>query len=140
VSLRRRHSLQLAFINLTPLIDMAMMLVVFFVLGLTTSAASVTAVPVSLPRAGSADAAVGAELQVVVERGGTVRVDGRVVELAELQRLCQGRHRAVLLADRDSRHGRVVDVIEALRAGGIEEVSYATSNAPSTGGHPLQDW
>ncbi len=133
MSLRRRHGFHQAWINLTPLIDMAMMLVVFFVLCLTTSQAAMRAVAVTLPEAGKAQAAPAATLEVVVDRAGRISVDGRPVALAELAALAKGRPRAALLADKDARHGAVVEVVEALRAAGVAEVYYATAR-------PLQDW
>ncbi len=133
MSLRRRHGFHQAWINLTPLIDMAMMLVVFFVLGMTTSQASLRAVAVTLPEAGKAQAPSAATLEVVIDSAGRISVDDKPLSLAELGRLAHGRTRASLLADKDARHGSVVAVVEALREAGVVEVYYATVR-------PLSDW
>lgn len=131
MSLRRRHGFHQAFINLTPLIDMAMMLVVFFVLCLSTSSTALRALSVSLPQAARTDAPPPSGLEVVVDRAGRIEVDHVVLTLAQLQAKAQGSHRASLLADRDCRHGAVVDVVEALRAAGVTDVYYATAAPPA---------
>jgi biopolymer transport protein ExbD len=133
VTLRRRHGFHNAFINLTPLIDMSLMLVVFFVLCLTTSQAAVRAMPVTLPEAGTAEGAKEATLEVAVDRAGAVTVDGKAIELPALEQRAHGIARASLLADRDAKHGRVVEVVDALRRAGVKDVYYATTK-------PLKDW
>lgn len=133
MSLRRRHSFHGAFINLTPLIDMSLMLVVFFVLALTTSHAAVRAMPVTLPESGTAEGAQPSTIEVAVDRGGAVSIDGKSVDLPTLERAAAGAARASLLADREARHGRVVEVVDALRRAGVKDVYYATTK-------PLQDW
>jgi biopolymer transport protein ExbD len=122
-----------AFINLTPLIDMSLMLVVFFVLCLTTSQAAVRAMPVTLPESGTAEGAKEATLEVAVDRAGEVSVDGKAIDLPTLQQRAVGISRASLLADRDAKHGRVVEVVDALRRAGVKDVYYATTK-------PLKDW
>jgi biopolymer transport protein ExbD len=133
VSLRRRHGFHQAYINLTPLIDMSLMLVVFFVLCLTTSQAAVRAMPVTLPESGTADQPRPQELEVAVDRAGAVSLGGRPITLAELEKAAAGVAQASLLADRDCTHGRVVEVVDALRRAGVKDVYYATTK-------PLKDW
>ena len=133
MSLRRRHGFHGAFINLTPLIDMSLMLVVFFVLCLTTSQASIRAMPVTLPEAGTAEGAKPASLEVAISASGAITIDGKTVQIADLQQLAAHAGRASLLADKDARHGRVVEVVDALRRAGVKDVFYATTA-------PLKDW
>jgi len=133
MSLRRRHGVQLAFINLTPLIDVCLMLVVFFVLCLTTSQAAPRALPVTLPEAASATAPVVATLEVVVQKDGALTIGGAPLSLLELGARAHGQARASILADRDCTHGRVVDVVDVLRRAGVVDVYFATAK-------PLQDW
>ncbi len=133
MSLRRRHGFHGAFINLTPLIDMSLMLVVFFVLCLTTSQASIRAMPVTLPEAGTAEGAKSASLEVAVDKSGAITIEGKAVQIAELQQLAAHAGRASVLADKDARHGRVVEVVDALRRAGVKDVYYATTA-------PLKDW
>jgi biopolymer transport protein ExbD len=140
MSLKRRHGVHNAFINLTPMIDMSLMLVVFFVLCLTTSQAAVRALPVTLPEAASSTAATTTELEVVMQPGGELSVDGKPITLGQLAALAQGRSRAALLADRDCRHGQVVDVVDVLRHAGITDVYFATAKPTAGAGAALQDW
>jgi len=133
MTLRRRHGVQLAFINLTPLIDVCLMLVVFFVLCLTTSQSAPRSLPVTLPEAASASAPVVTTLEVVVQKDGALSIGGAPVTLAELGARAQSQARASILADRDCTHGRVVDVVDVLRRAGVTDVYFATAK-------PLQDW
>jgi len=133
MSLRRRHGVQLAFINLTPLIDVCLMLVVFFVLCLTTSQSAPRSLPVTLPEAASATAAAISTLEVVVQKDGALSIGGVPVTLEELAAKARGQARASILADRDCTHGRVVDVVDVLRRSGVADVYFATAQ-------PLQDW
>jgi biopolymer transport protein ExbD len=134
MSLRRRHGLHGTGINLTPLIDMSLMLVVFFVLCLTTSQEAMRALMVSLPRAGSADAARTGTLEVVVERGGGLSIERAPITIEELSRRAAGCASVTVAADQDAKHGRVVEVVDCVRRAGVNEVYYAAT-AP-----PIQDW
>jgi len=133
MTLRRRHGVQLAFINLTPLLDVCLMLVVFFVLCLTTSQSAPRSLPVTLPEAASAAAPVVATLEIVVQKDGALSIGGAPVSLPELAARAHGQARASILADRDCTHGRVVDVVDILRRAGVTDVYFATTT-------PLQNW
>ena len=135
MSLRRRHGMGSLAINLTPLIDLSLMLAVFFILCLCTTAAGVRALPVSLPQSKSGDPARDdpGTLEVAVDAHGAVSVDGRRVDLAALPALVRSGQRVALLADKDARHGEVVAVVDALRRAGATDIYYATQPA-------LQDW
>jgi biopolymer transport protein ExbD len=115
---------------------MSLMLVVFFVLCLTTSQAAMRVVPVTLPEAGSAESARTASLEVAVDRSGAVTVEGRPVQLADLGALATGVMRVSLLADTEARHGRVVEVVDALRRAGVKDIYYATAEPAKA----LKDW
>jgi biopolymer transport protein ExbD len=132
MSLRRRHGFQSTFINLTPLIDMSLMLVVFFVLCLTTSNAAMRSMLVTLPAAGSADAPKREALEIAIDRGGAITVDHRAAAIEDLPRLAANASSVSLLADKDARHGRVVEVVDALRRCGVHDIYYATAA-------PIQD-
>jgi len=128
--------------DLTPLVDITLMLVVFLLLTAQTVDRGV--LPVDLPAALSAEEEAGREprvLRVTVTAAGGVLHLGRELTLEQLRDLAGAHRRAVIDADAASPHGRVVAVVDVLRQAGLEEVAYvrpcATSRALARpGGRP----
>ncbi len=129
--LRRRHSRQRGTLDFTSLVDIALVLVVFFVL--TSQTIEMRSLPVALPAAGTADAATPVSLELVVDAGGALTCRGRALQLKELPSVVGGATRATVLADAQARHGRVVEVVDALRHAGVAEVYFATRTR-------VEDW
>lgn len=128
MALRRRHGptnalLFLTVLPITPLVDIALLLLGFFLLA---GQAAHRDLPVTLPKAGTAEAAHEA-LRVGIDRDGAVSVDGRGIDLEDLKRVAAGAERVELHADAAVAHGRVVAVVDALRAAGAKKVYYATT-------------
>jgi biopolymer transport protein ExbD len=125
-------------INVTPLVDVTLVLLVVFMVTarLITSSKALT---VELPRA-----ATGSEVQsifsVVVRPNGELSIDGvaatndrAVVELARTARSRNRDLRAVIQADSAVPHGRVMSVLDLLRQAGVSKVGFGvTPHAPST--------
>jgi len=125
VGLRRRHGAQRTALDFTALVDIALVLVVYFVLA--SQAAQSRDLPVALPQAGTgAKPAVGT-LDLVIEAGGGMTYKGKPLEVADLATLAQGQPKVTLLADKQAKHGRVVEVVDALRKLGVAEIYYATA-------------
>jgi biopolymer transport protein ExbD len=129
VTLRRRHGptnalLFLTVLPITPLVDIALLLLGFFLLA--GQAVAHRDLPVTLPKAGTGEAATTA-LVVSVDAGGAIAVAGRRVDLAELKRAASGAARVELHADAAVTHGKVVAVLDALRAAGAQKVYYAAT-------------
>lgn len=125
MSLRRRHGAARTGLDFTSLVDIALVLVVYFLLA--SQAAASRDLPVTLPQAGTGQQAATDTLELAVDRGGTVTHRGRTVELKELPALAGGAKRVTLLADSEAKHGRVVEVVDVLRRAGVPEVYYATA-------------
>jgi biopolymer transport protein ExbD len=125
MTLRRRHGLARSGLDFTSLVDIALVLVVYFLLASQTAASR--DLPVTLPQAGTGQQAATDTIELVVDRGGTVSHRGRTVELKELAALVGKSRRVTLLADSEARHGRVVEVVDVLRRAGVPEVYYATA-------------
>ncbi|MBA3686804.1 MAG: biopolymer transporter ExbD [Planctomycetes bacterium] len=130
MSLRRRHGPSNALLFLTvlpiaPLVDISLVLVVFLIAVMQADAQR--ALPVALPKAGTAAATVGASFAVSIDRSGVVRVDGRSVTPAELSASAKGRAQATIRADAKVDHGTVVGVVDALRKAGVDKIFYAAT-------------
>ena len=123
-------------INLIPLIDVLLVIVIF--LAATTSFARFSQLQVNLPKAG-AEQPTGAPMQVAISQDGRYALDGELIEadsaagIAEaLQRAVAGRPHALLVINADAlaSHQSVINVMEAARQAGIERVTFAAQIAP----------
>jgi biopolymer transport protein ExbD len=115
-------------INVTPFVDIALVLLIIFMV--TAKYIVAQSIPVDLPNARSAgDTEVSQMANVSVDRAGALFLDARPVtepELrAQLAQRWQGNHelRAVISADRTVSHGRVTEVIDRVARGSVARVA-----------------
>lgn len=110
-------------INVTPFVDVVLVLLVIFVV--TTPMLARNTLNVQLPKARTSDAPAARTLGVAVNRQGQILLDGGVVSLDELRRAAAEAvaaapdTQAILSADADSRHGDLVTVMDALKGAGL---------------------
>jgi biopolymer transport protein ExbD len=113
--------------DMTPMIDMIFQLLIFFLL---TSFFILPAVNVALPRSRSQQTQPPSALSLTIERDGGLLLAGRRVEMDELAALLatalvQRDDRTVVIqSDRAVPFGRVVQVMEAARDGGAQDISF----------------
>ena len=120
-------------IEIIPMIDVMMFLLVFFVL-ISLNVIPIFGLKTALPDSSTARRNASDLPPVVVTLGadGAVAVDGRAVPLAELGgrirmiRQQEPRKRFIVNADQAARWQAVVTVMDALRQQGVESVSFAT--------------
>ena len=119
-------------INMTPLIDVMLVLVVIF---LITAPLLASSIRLDLPRsdaAGASDAS--ASVLVVVDRAGQLFLDDKPVTSAELaRRLTSMASRnpdteVQLRADQAVAYGRVVEVIGAAQKAGLGRIGFVADN------------
>ena len=115
-------------INLTPLIDVVLMLLIFFIL--STSLVSQTGINVKLPKALTSDAIKEENLNITVTSENVVYLNNKIITIKELRRELSkkvNKTRPILIkADRRSSIGRIVDVWDLCRELGIEKINIAT--------------
>ena len=116
--MRRRKSRRFADIDVTPLIDVLFMLIIFFVLTATFIQGKLD---IDLPSGESSASDMKSALTLTVERDGTIFWDGVKVSEEELTVLARGvREREILIAgDKNTPYGRVAEVLSILRKEGI---------------------
>ncbi len=130
---RRRKAL----INVTSLIDVVFLLLIFFVV--TSTFLERPGIDLSLPEAGSSASEV-AEVSVRIAADGGLYVDASPVTPDELTEVLEARLReagtteVTLEADRRVPHGRVVAAMDAARKAGATGLVVATR--PETGDEP----
>jgi biopolymer transport protein ExbD len=125
MALRRRHRSSRMALDFTALVDIALVLVVYFVLA--SQAAQSRDLPVSLPQAGTGSKPLPATIDLVIDAGGAMSYKGKMLETATLSTVVTGKPVVTILADKMARHGRVVEVVDALRKIGVEQIFYATA-------------
>ncbi|MHB1844510.1 MAG: ExbD/TolR family protein [Deltaproteobacteria bacterium] len=112
-------------INVTPLVDITLVLLIIFMVTATYIVRQV--IPVQLPKAAHGGELVGKTLMVVVLANGGLVVDGAPASDSELVRRVRAAKaedpevKAVIAADQESRHRSVVHVIDLLKGEGISK-------------------
>jgi len=113
----------IAGINVTPLVDITLVLLIIFMV--TATYVVKEAIEVELPRAASGGETVGATLALVIDREGKLYLDGQRVELSkarEAVRAVSARDKdakAIISADRSVSHGQVVEIIDLVKTEGL---------------------
>jgi biopolymer transport protein TolR len=131
---RRGRRSPMAEINVTPMVDVMLVLLIIF---MVTAPLLVAGVPVDLPetKAGALDQEA-KPIQISVEGGGAVFVDDTPVPQGELgARLAQiaatsteeGGPRIFLRADRSLDYGRVMAVMGEINAAGLRKVALVST-------------
>lgn len=110
-------------INVTPLVDVVLVLLVIFMVTATYIVRA--AIEVELPRAAQGGEAVGTVLSVVVTRANAIYLNGVLLGEDELVRRARAvvakdaGARVVISADRAALHGAVVHVIDLVKGAGV---------------------
>ena len=118
----------IAGINVTPLVDVMLVLLVIFIV--TAKIIVTPAVPLDLPKAAKTEE-VQVVFSVIVPEQGPVTVNGQSVSddssLADQARSAVGRDadlRAVIQAEGGVPHRRVVAILDALRGAGVAHIAF----------------
>ena len=116
-------------IEMGPLMDIVFILLIFFVV--TSSFTRETGVDVTKPQAQSASQLEKENLLIAITREGTIHMNERQVELASLQDILKQSlakapdREAVVIADKESETGVLVQVIDMCNLAGVKKVSIA---------------
>ncbi len=124
-------------INLIPMIDVLLVIIIFLML--TTTYSKFSGLEINLPTAETAEQkAKPNEIDVAVTAGGQILVNkvplsGSDVDAisAALQKAAGGRNDPVIVINADAKatHQSVVDVMQAAQAAGYPHISFATQTA-----------
>ena len=124
---------ELPALNLTPLIDIVFLLLIFFMV--TTSFSRETRLLVSLPEASGSAENAAESIEVLVDREGGYAINGSRLVNAEVDSLVRGLELesggdvsllVVLVADAEVQHQSVVTAMEAIGRAGFASLSIAT--------------
>jgi len=130
---RRRSRAEIA-INMAPLIDVIFLLVIFF--AVSTTFLESAGLDLELPESSSTAERKTEDLTVTLSSNGTLFLDGSEVAEAELTdrlraALAERERKVVVLSgDTHSEYGRVVEIMDRIRAAGAESLTIAAQTAP----------
>lgn len=126
---RRAHPEDDTQIDMTPMLDVVFIMLIFFIV--TTSFVRESGVEVNRPSAATATEQNKAGIFVAIKESGEIYIDRKQIDIqrvrANLERLiaAQGDVGMVIQADKETRHGIVVKVMDAAREAGILQISVA---------------
>jgi biopolymer transport protein ExbD len=118
--------------DLTPLIDMVFLLLIFFLL---TSFFVRPSIPVNLPEAAHTEVTEHQDITITIEKDGTILLDGRSVSerrLVSTVRLLYSSlddKQVVIQADREVPFGRVIQVMDLTKNAGVKNISFLVEQA-----------
>lgn len=116
-------------INMTPLIDVVFLLLIFFMV--STTFVYTNSLKVNLPKAKGESVETKKNINIVITKQGVITIDGEQVSKltfsAKLKELYNKNPNATVIiqADRDSRHGDVVFVMDESKKAGYDRFAIA---------------
>ena len=131
-SYRRRRSRSTE-LNLAPLIDMIFILLIFFLV--TTSFVRETGIDIHRPEAQTASTKENINLIIGVAADGALHLEGKAIDIESVRTRMERfvaetpRGSVVIVADRQSSTGTVVQVLDVCRLAGAKDISLAAEKA-----------
>ena len=125
----RRQSGAVAEINMTPLIDMVFILLIFFIV--TTSFVKETGVEVNRPSAKTAVKKELANIMIAITANGEIKMESRTIDHRAVRANVERMHAenpegsVIILADKEAKTGLLIEVMDQARLAGVANVSIA---------------
>jgi biopolymer transport protein ExbD len=131
----RRHAhTEEAEINITPMLDIVFIMLIFFIV--TTSFTKLTGADVIRPGAVQAAVLSNSTILIAVKSNDDIWMGGRQVDRGEVRRMVERARaenpegRVVVVADKGARIGTVTGVIDQVKLAGVEAVALAARTRP----------
>jgi biopolymer transport protein ExbD len=119
-------------INIVPMVDITLVLLIIFML--TASFISTPSVPVNVPKSYTANQTAPASQSLVLTPQGEILYQNKKITKDELQQTLREQSalnpeiRIVLSADKDTTHGKVVEILDLIRQAGVVKIALGVSN------------
>jgi biopolymer transport protein ExbD len=116
-------------INITPLIDILFILLLFFVLTSTFDLESERSIDVTLPETQSDQAVESPEIfRIVLDERNQIFVNAKAINIEQLKDIAASKDKTgefitVISADEKASHGTVMEVLDTLRLNGISNIN-----------------
>ncbi|MDG2050837.1 MAG: biopolymer transporter ExbD [Myxococcota bacterium] len=118
-------------VNLTPMLDVVFIMLIFFIV--TASFVKESGIDVNRPDAATATVKERGNILVAITEGNQVWIDRRQVDIRSVRANIERLHAenpqgaVVIQADKDSKNGLLVQVMDAARQAGVLNVSIAAN-------------
>ncbi len=117
-------------INITPLIDVIFLLLIFFML--TSTFVSQAGIKINLPKAVSGKVLLDDKLIITIDKEDCLYVHNKPVTEEELKSLlieaATGKKSLLIMADKSSSMGKIVEIWDMCRQQGITKINIATKS------------
>ena len=118
-------------INIVPFVDIILVILIIFMV--TTPLILRPALNVNLPKAASGKDTTPSSLSITISKSGVIFFNGKKLgSLEELKAKAKSlssknpKIQAVISADKDVSHGQVVEVMDAIKVGGVRKFAITT--------------
>lgn len=115
----------MAEINVVPLVDVILVVLIIFMV--TAPMIMKPSINVNLPKAASGEATTPSKLNITIASDGKLNLDGKAVDDTEVQAAALAEVKknpeiqAIISADKDVPHGRVVSVLDVVKSAGVKK-------------------
>lgn len=115
----------IAEINIVPFVDIILVVLIIFMV--TTPIIMKPSINVNLPEAGSGDESTPSKLGLGISSDGSVTLNGKPTNEEEIKTYATDLAKqkpdvqAIISADKDVSHGRVVTIIDAVKSAGVKK-------------------
>jgi biopolymer transport protein ExbD len=126
---RTRREAEEAAIDLTPMLDVVFIMLIFFIV--TTSFVKEAGITVQKPKASNTKTEAKATIFVAIRGNGEIWLDKRAVDVervgATIEKLLaeSPTDTVIVQADKEAKHGVVVSVMDQIKLAGIDKISIA---------------
>ena len=116
-------------INITPMLDVVFIMLIFFIV--TASFVKESGIDINRPNAATAELKERGNILVAITESGQIWINRRHVDVRAVRANIERMHAenpqgaVVIQADRNSKNGLLVQVMDAARLAGVENVSIA---------------
>ena len=115
----------IAEINIVPMVDVILVVLIIFMV--TAPMIMKPSININLPKAATGEATVPSKLNITLTSDGKINLDGKLVDDTEVQKMAleevkkNPEIQAIISADKDVPHGRVVSVLDIVKGAGVKK-------------------
>ncbi len=115
----------IAEINIVPMVDVILVVLIIFMV--TAPMIMKPSININLPKAATGEATVPSKLNITLTADGKINLDGQIVDDTQVQSMAveevkkNPEIQAIIAADKDVPHGRVVSVLDIVKGAGVKK-------------------
>ncbi len=126
---RRLNNEEETSIDLTPMLDVVFIMLIFFIV--TTSFVKESGIQVNRPSAATAEKKERANIMIAISESGEIWIQKRRIDIRSVRANVERLHAespegsVVIQADKDSKNGLLVQVMDQVKLAGVQSISLA---------------